>query len=404
MGLFDFFKKKPAPTPPPVQEQETKKEKETIWDRVKNSFEPTEEQKEQEKKRQAEREAYYSSDEWKKDQERLKIPIQEQIRNLAENGSDGSDKYVGKFEGMHIGEFNKFFNSYRDLVTRILSERGILYDDTLANYLADYIEENGINEDYIYGIKDKKSYFMQWYGNFETLPPTYNPNQPEVQAQTRLEAFEYDLIINNETNKYRVIEILEALKELNNIIFENYPIYKLFINRVGLTNPLDGLMESVLDHKMSMEDMAQYTEFIKLLNQILEFRIQLVESSKFRHNTIYQNLALFHHENPYEIGHKVGYDKIYLSTALILFCYLKRDEILEVFYSRASKGVTIQDKAREAHTYIIGASKSGKSELIKDLIFTDFQRGNKSVILIEPHGDLAEQVAKLKGKDNKNLV
>lgn len=71
---------------------------------------------------------------------------------------------------------------------------------------------------------------------------------------------------------------------------------------------------------------------------------------------------------------------------------------------RATKGVKVPEKAREAHTYIIGASKSGKSELIKDLIFTDFQRGNKSVILIEPHGDLAEQVARLKDKDNDNLV
>lgn len=68
------------------------------------------------------------------------------------------------------------------------------------------------------------------------------------------------------------------------------------------------------------------------------------------------------------------------------------------------QNIRIDEKARQAHTYIIGASKSGKSELIKDLIFSDFQKGNKSVILIEPHGDLAEQVAKLKDKDNDNLV
>lgn len=71
---------------------------------------------------------------------------------------------------------------------------------------------------------------------------------------------------------------------------------------------------------------------------------------------------------------------------------------------KSVRGVKVPDKAREAHTYIIGASKSGKSELIKDLIFSDFQKGNKSVILIEPHGDLAEQVAKLKDKENENLV
>ena len=48
------------------------------------------------------------------------------------------------------------------------------------------------------------------------------------------------------------------------------------------------------------------------------------------------------------------------------------DEILEkIFYKRASQGVRISENARQAHTYIIGASKSGKSELIKDLIFSD---------------------------------
>lgn len=69
-----------------------------------------------------------------------------------------------------------------------------------------------------------------------------------------------------------------------------------------------------------------------------------------------------------------------------------------------NKSVKVPEKARQAHTYIIGASKSGKSELIKDLIFSDFEKENKSVILIEPHGDLAEQVAKLKGKNNEKLV
>jgi molybdopterin converting factor small subunit len=98
-----------------------------------------------------------------------------------------------------------------------------------------------------------------------------------------------------------------------------------------------------------------------------------------------------------------SFDSIKYDKNLEQFILNNYDEILQVFYF-GGRGVKVADKAREAHTYIIGASKSGKSELIKDLIFTDFQRGNKSVILIEPHGDLAEQVAKLKDKDNKNLV
>lgn len=98
-------------------------------------------------------------------------------------------------------------------------------------------------------------------------------------------------------------------------------------------------------------------------------------------------------------------DTIALHVDFIYFVKENYDEILEkVFYKRVSQNIKISENARQAHTYIIGASKSGKSELIKDLIFSDFQKGNKSVILIEPHGDLAEQVAKLKDKDNSNLV
>lgn len=394
MGLFDFWKKKPTPptepTTPPIQE-------------------PKQEQKESQKKVSSQE--IFTDSEGKsrvRSIERIDEPhkkplsqteLYAKFRNDMENGSEYQK------EGFFIDKFNKYFNPFRDIITRILSEKGIVYTNDLAYQLEDKIEESGQTEGYIWGVKDKKLYYLFSNQFGETVGEKNSQrNYVEDQQQTKLQAFEYDLIINDETNKHRVSEILEALNDLNVLVKENYPIYKLFKERIGLANPLDGLMESVLDHQMSIEDMAQYTEFIKLLNPILEFKIELVESRKFSHNTIYENLALFHHEDPYEIGHKVGYNKIYLSTELILFCYLKRDEILEVFYSRASQGVKVPDKAREAHTYIIGASKSGKSELIKDLIFSDFKKGNKSVILIEPHGDLAEQVARLKDKDNENLV
>lgn len=45
----------------------------------------------------------------------------------------------------------------------------------------------------------------------------------------------------------------------------------------------------------------------------------------------------------------------------------------------------------------------GKSELLKTLILRDILRGDGSVILLEPHGDLSEQVAKLV-KDKTRLV
>jgi len=58
---------------------------------------------------------------------------------------------------------------------------------------------------------------------------------------------------------------------------------------------------------------------------------------------------------------------------------------------------------RYKHCYITGQTGSGKSELLKTLILRDILRGNGSVILLEPHLDLSEQVAKLV-KDKTRLV
>ncbi|HES58823.1 MAG TPA: ATP-binding protein [Caldithrix sp.] len=50
---------------------------------------------------------------------------------------------------------------------------------------------------------------------------------------------------------------------------------------------------------------------------------------------------------------------------------------------------------RYKHCYITGKTGSGKSELLKTLILRDILRADGSVVLLEPHGDLSEQVAKM---------
>jgi hypothetical protein len=54
------------------------------------------------------------------------------------------------------------------------------------------------------------------------------------------------------------------------------------------------------------------------------------------------------------------------------------------------------DRVRACHTYITGASSSGKSELMKSIIIGHILKSNCSVVLIEPHGDLAKQIYKSK--------
>ena len=47
-------------------------------------------------------------------------------------------------------------------------------------------------------------------------------------------------------------------------------------------------------------------------------------------------------------------------------------------------------KTRKRHTYILGKSGSGKTELLKNLIYQDIEAGN-GVFVLDPHGDLVQE-------------
>jgi len=63
----------------------------------------------------------------------------------------------------------------------------------------------------------------------------------------------------------------------------------------------------------------------------------------------------------------------------------------------------IPEKERYQHTYVTGKSESGKSELLKTLIYRDILRADGSVILIEPHADFSNEIVRLV-PDKKRLV
>lgn len=67
--------------------------------------------------------------------------------------------------------------------------------------------------------------------------------------------------------------------------------------------------------------------------------------------------------------------------------YLRR------FFFDRYRRLPISEQARERHTYITGGTGSGKTEAIKVLIHHYVARYKTAVVVIEPHGDLAQQVA-----------
>lgn len=52
------------------------------------------------------------------------------------------------------------------------------------------------------------------------------------------------------------------------------------------------------------------------------------------------------------------------------------------------------DAERERHTYIVGSSGSGKTELLKILMHHDITQGKAAVVVIDAHTDVCEQVAR----------
>jgi len=60
-------------------------------------------------------------------------------------------------------------------------------------------------------------------------------------------------------------------------------------------------------------------------------------------------------------------------------------------YRDIRKRFGIKEKNRRGHIYIIGKTGTGKSTLIENMVVSDIKDGN-GLALIDPHGDLAEDV------------
>jgi hypothetical protein len=63
----------------------------------------------------------------------------------------------------------------------------------------------------------------------------------------------------------------------------------------------------------------------------------------------------------------------------------------------------IKDKDRLQHIYVIGKSGTGKSTLLENMAISDIERGN-GLAVIDPHGDIAEDILKYIPQDRINDV
>src|ERR1700680_5013741 len=61
------------------------------------------------------------------------------------------------------------------------------------------------------------------------------------------------------------------------------------------------------------------------------------------------------------------------------------------WHEERGKFIEVNDKDRQAGTYVVGVQGVGKSSLLLNMIYQDLVKGY-SVIILEPHGDLINSV------------
>lgn len=127
------------------------------------------------------------------------------------------------------------------------------------------------------------------------------------------------------------------------------------------------------------------------------------------------NKRTIHYSNYITLNDTVDFkDKNYKTDNELFKNWLKNPELMKLALSNNSQNpildpfdesferiLPIEDRYK--HTYITGKTGSGKSELLKTLIYRDIQRDDSTVILLDIHGDLAKDVTRLV-KDKERLV
>lgn len=56
----------------------------------------------------------------------------------------------------------------------------------------------------------------------------------------------------------------------------------------------------------------------------------------------------------------------------------------------------IPQRTRKKHTYVVAQTGSGKSELLKVMAYGDIEAENRALVMIDPHGDMVEEIARFK--------
>lgn len=215
----------------------------------------------------------------------------------------------------------------------------------------------------------------------------------------------------NENNKKKLKELLIKVLTLNTS--ENTTIICQVLITIELPHPFlkDFLSSSkvfFIDTLDNMKDALNKSDELSIhksiYNNLEYFATQLtsVKEITYNHQYNYDDDTLIFREDHYKSDNKLfeNWLKNPELMKLPLF-YNSANPILDPFNDIFEKIIPTED--RHKHTYVTGKTGSGKSELLKTLIYRDIKNENCSVILLDIHGDLAEGVTRLVD-DKERLV
>jgi energy-coupling factor transporter ATP-binding protein EcfA2 len=156
--------------------------------------------------------------------------------------------------------------------------------------------------------------------------------------------------------------------------------------------------------EIEAQDFLTYGEFLEAVRRIVSIRerLQKIENAERRRDfdRQYRDNPTFHAQHLAPTPHETRLAALFdpdRHTAdwagYVAYLAAVAAPLCQFFYRRLP--VLIPEDARKRHTYITGQSGSGKSELLKVLLNAYVRaEARVSLVLIDPHGDLAEQVAR----------
>ena len=124
---------------------------------------------------------------------------------------------------------------------------------------------------------------------------------------------------------------------------------------------------------------------------------------KRSYHTFQDFCLLSRHEEPTrkdikDRGVRYGHSTVRPSSDEAYLAYVqdKDPELAEFFFTKLAARFAERDRLR--HTLILGKSGYGKSKLLKQFIYQYYhqKKGYSTTVLIDPHGDLAQEIAQLK--------